>query len=377
MLVTVRRFGRIIGLVCAALLALVIAEVCNWHGFEYSLWYTLIASILLCFGLYKAVADINHDELRRYWRIVLIAVTLGVFLKYLFIFTVAYLATYQWQYAVLAMVVAQIDPLQVAALNKNKHMGDGAKTYLNAWAALDDPATTIATPVILSLASITAGHDLVGNDTWRGTITPLLVLGLLLLAVAATMLWRRLRGSSKPVRGRIVLSERTKIILVCAVLSVSAFTGLFGLVVIAGWFIRPAWLTNGRRADFLLNLALYGAIFLLGLLLAGGVDVRGGIILGLATYLSQIVVAWIVRWVALLVSQTERAGTRFSRRDTWYLAFSQQNGITAIVLVLNLEPFIPGSVAVVSLAIVVINIANFGCNSVRGWVMNRRTKEAQ
>jgi len=45
-----------------------------------------------------------------------------------------------------------------------------------------------------------------------------------------------------------------------------------------------------------------------------------------------------------------------SRMDRLYLAFSQQNGLTAIVLALVLEPDFPGAVAVIAPAIVVTNV---------------------
>jgi hypothetical protein len=47
---------------------------------------------------------------------------------------------------------------------------------------------------------------------------------------------------------------------------------------------------------------------------------------------------------------------RLPARDRWYLACGQQNGITAIILAVLLEPVFPGVVAVVAPAILVVAI---------------------
>jgi hypothetical protein len=124
---------------------------------------------------------------------------------------------------------------------------------------------------------------------------------------------------------------------------------------------RPAWL-GGKLGELLTSTALYGATFLLGVLLAEGVDWRGGLVLGITTYASQMVVAWLVVWLSALITPVGKKQNAFSPREVWHLALAQQNGITAIVLALVLQPMVPIAVATISLAIVVVNLTQFCAN---------------
>jgi NhaP-type Na+/H+ or K+/H+ antiporter len=352
-------------LIIAALAGLILAVVFGWQGLEHSSWYVLVASALLCFGLYMAVYGIDRQEAKRHWRIVLIAVTFGVVCKYLIIFGITYLVTQNWQYAVLGMALAQIDPLSVAALSSDKRMTKRTRTILNMWAACDDPMTAIATPLLLGAAATLAHQKMAEGSSWVDVLVSIAPFAGTLLVVGLLALYRRMKSKNvhailqekldnhEP--GKNVISGLTAIIAIPM--------RLYSMAALAGWFVRPSWLGVGRRAEFALNIALYSATFLLGILLAGGVDITGGITLGVATYGSQVIAAWLVMWAALLVSKKENhSKSKLSRRDTWHLALSQQNGITAIVLALNLEPVINGSVAVVSLAIVTVNVLNAVCN---------------
>ena len=122
-----RRLG---GLIALALLGLSFAVAFDFHNLEQSLWYGITASLLLSVGLFMAVAGIDKQEARREWRVVTVAVTIGVLCKYALIFGALYLAIWQWQYAVLAMAMAQIDPLSVAALASDSRMSVRTKTVL-------------------------------------------------------------------------------------------------------------------------------------------------------------------------------------------------------------------------------------------------------
>jgi NhaP-type Na+/H+ or K+/H+ antiporter len=356
---------RLAILVFIALGGLSSALLFGWHGLEHSLPYVLVASTLLCFGLYMAVYGIDKLEAKRHWRIVLIAVTFGVMCKYIVIFLSAYAFTTDWRYAVLGMAVAQIDPLSVAALQDDPRMNAKTKTILNMWASFDDPVTALATPFILGIAANVAHAELYKSGDWFDTLKGILPFAIALLLVGFIALRRRLhdvRGTRGWVH-KLDDDEKTKNTVLSGVGLVTAPTRLYSIAAMTGWLIRPKWLGVGRRADLLTNTALYGATFLLGILLAGGVDWVGGIVLGCATYASQILVAWLVMWFGTRISKTERDDNeRLSHRDTWHLALAQQNGITAIVLALNLEPVIPGAVAAISLAIVVVNLLNFGFN---------------
>lgn len=343
-------------------------------GPERSLPYMLVASALLCFGLYMAVYGIDKLEAKRHWRTVLIAVTFGVLCKYFVIFLSAYALTNNWRYAVIGMAVAQIDPLSVASLQDDPRMNARTKTILNMWASFDDPMTALATPFLLGIVANTVHADL-SQGGWLDTLKGILPFVLALLLVGFIALRRRMHDS-RGTRGwihRLEDDEKAKNATLSGVGLVSVPGRLYSVAAMAGWIIRPKWLGEGRRAELLTNTALYSATFLLGILLSGGVDITGGITLGFATYASQVLVAWLVMWLGTKASSTESDATnRLSRRDTWHLALAQQNGITAIVLALNLEPVIPGSVAAISMAIVIVNVLNFVCN----WTYDRLTDHA-
>jgi NhaP-type Na+/H+ or K+/H+ antiporter len=359
---------RLAVLVLVALAGLGSASIFGWEGLEHSLPYILVASALLCFGLYMAVYGIDKTEAKRHWRVVLIAVTFGVLCKYLVIFLSAFLLTQNWEYAVLGMAVAQIDPLSVAALQDDPRMNPRTKTVLNMWASFDDPMTALATPFILGISANIAHQSFAEGGNWADVLVDILPFAAALLLVGFVALRRRMHEArgTKGLVHKIDENEKGKNIVAGGVGAAVVPARLYSLAALLGWFVRPKWLGEGRRAELLTNTALYGATFLLGVLLANGVDWKGGLILGVATYVSQILVAWLVMWVSALTSKTE-SEHKLSKRDTWHLALAQQNGITAIVLALNLEPFIDGAVAAVSLAIVVINLLNFSVN----WVYDR------
>jgi len=92
----------------------------------------------------------------------------------------------------------------------------------------------------------------------------------------------------------------------------------------------------------------------------------GGIVLGCATYLSQMIVAWLVIALSIWITpkNSRQKNERFSVQEVWHLALAQQNGITAIVLALVLQPSISIAVSAISLSILIANLANFIGNGV-------------
>jgi hypothetical protein len=119
-------------------------------------------------------------------------------------------------------------------------------------------------------------------------------------------------------------------------------------VALAALFFRPAL---GRWIDRATWLALALATGLLGVLLSGGVRPLPGVALGAAIYGSQVV-------VSLLVSRG------FSREDRIALSLGQQNGITAIILALLLQPQLPDAVGIIAPAILTVNVLHALANGV-------------
>lgn len=99
----------------------------------------------------------------------------------------------------------------------------------------------------------------------------------------------------------------------------------------------------------MVTVAFYSATFLLGTFLVGGANVPAGILLGVTAFGVQVLVGYVI-------------GGRMSRQDQLHLAFGQQNGITAIVLALALEPIFPQAVGIIAIAVLVVNVVNVVTN---------------
>src|ERR1041385_3049928 len=110
--------------------------------------YGFFITALLGFGLYASTSGIVITEFRRQLRTVVIAVTLGVLAKVALIFGVLFFVFREPNHLILAVAVAQIDPLSVAAMRAKSRMSDSAKALLSAWASFDDPITVLLTVYI-------------------------------------------------------------------------------------------------------------------------------------------------------------------------------------------------------------------------------------
>jgi NhaP-type Na+/H+ or K+/H+ antiporter len=310
---------------------------------------------------------IDLSEARKHWRIVIIAITVGVLAKYAIIAGFSYLITGDWRYAAIGMAVAQIDPLSVAALSNDRRMSARTKTVLTMWASFDDPMTALATPILLGLIAQSGGRMLMSGQSMGAMLADIGPFAAALIGMAIMVLWRRkqrpARFISKQIRDEIAQfeGEGPKTALVQAALITATWLKNPPTAALVSVVFRPAWL-GGKFGELLTSTALYGATFLLGVLLAEGVEWRGGLVLGVTTYASQMIVAWLVVWLSALITPTSKKQNTFSVREVWHLALAQQNGITAIVLALVLQPIVPIAVATISLAIVVVNLTQFCAN---------------
>ncbi|GGW44047.1 hypothetical protein GCM10010503_20940 [Streptomyces lucensis JCM 4490] len=305
--------------------------------------YGWLSAGLLAIGLYGSARGISRPQTRGDVYRIVVAVTFGVVVKAAFIAAALWLVFRDRpQYLVLAVAMAQIDPLSVSAMLENRDMSERAKSLLAAWASFDDPVTTVLVVILGSMVL----EDGSGVASGAGDYATTLLGNLVLLAVAAAV-WTVLRDGpptgrdglrSRPAFRRLLPFLRYAALLALLVTAVWQFL-MLGLA-LAALFFRPelgVWL--GRAT----NAALVVATFLLGMLLAGGADLAVGAVLGVATFLAQTLVAAVV-------------GLGFSRRDRASLCLSQQNGITAIILALLLEPRLPEAVAIIAPAILVVNV---------------------
>jgi hypothetical protein len=206
---------------------------------------------------------------------------------------------------------------------------------LAAWACFDDPVT-----VVLAFAAITVPRRLVDGQAVAVSLPAwgagygadvLLSCG---LAICTFVVWRVV--ASRVERGRILIGR-----ILLGVVVVTAIRRLLLLAVaLVGTFLRPGihrFVTHATAVSC-------GALaLLLGMLLSAGVHLWGAVVLGIITFLSQVVVS---------IPITRRLPPDDRRR----LAIGQQNGVTAISLALLLESVQPGTVGLVAPAVIVVQV---------------------
>lgn len=339
---------RSVAILATAVAGAVISSFLGLSSIYTSSAYSWVVTALLGFGLYAATTGIPLDLLRTQLRTVVLAVTVGVAAKAAFIFVVMFVFFREPQYVILAVAVAQIDPLSVTAMRSKSRMSDSANTLLTAWAAFDDPVTVLLTVYVTAFALSQGGDPAAGTVLGSGLGDFAIGLALNVVLIVVLFLAYRLVTS----RGRNIRSRAGIVVVAVALVAVAVFAVWLSLLLafaFAGLFLRPP---EHWRIDRMVLVAVLLAAFAVGLLLAGGISLVPGIVLGAAAYLSQVVVG-----VALTVARTWRA-------DRVRLALAQQNGLTAIVLALTLERSFVGTVAIIAPAILVVNVLHAVSNGI-------------
>ncbi|MFC4050619.1 hypothetical protein ACFOY4_13060 [Actinomadura syzygii] len=360
-----RRLSRIVplivvGAVLATTAGLGAGALVHPHDLAGSARYSLLAGFLLAVGLYGSTHAIELGALRRDVRGVLVAVTLGVVLKATLIAGVMLLAFHEARYLVLGIAVAQIDPLSVAAMRAGSRMSERAKALLFAWASFDDPVTVLLALYFSILAFRLSGRDGSPRAGPSGSglsaylvdlgWNVVLVAGALLVFLALRALRRRV-GSDGEGGGRGV--DLLSLVALAAIFLVAADSMLMLAVAVTGLFFRVG--AYAGLIDRAVSVAFLIASFALGLLLVDGVDPLPALVLGCAAFGAQAL-------ISLLVVPVLKHG--LSRRDRVHLALGQQNGITAIILALALEPDFRGTVGIVAPAILVVNVLHYASNGI-------------
>ncbi|MFF8606207.1 hypothetical protein ACF06X_09735 [Streptomyces sp. NPDC015346] len=347
--------GVMAGAAGTLLLGLAVGLVADPHALVGTGGYLFGAGLLLAVGLYGSTYSMDLTALRADVSGVVAAVTLGVFLKASLIAGVMVLSFGRPEYVVLGIAVAQIDPLSVAALGRSGRMSPRARSLLTAWASFDDPMTVLLTLYVAAYAHTAAGHagaPAIAGDGARGYATGL-ALNAALLAGVVLLWWagRRVAASAAASAsvaraswfrhaGRVLTGA-----LVVAMLVLAAADMLMLAVAVAGLVVRSAVLD--KAVDRAVTVAYLAAFLALGLFLAQGVALLPGVVLGLAAFGAQAVVALGV--MPLFVRGLER-------RDRIALGLGQQNGITAVLIALALERDFPGTVATVGPAVITVNL---------------------
>ncbi|MDT7846141.1 hypothetical protein [Streptomyces justiciae] len=320
--------------------------------------YGHLTAGLLAVGLYGSAGGVGRPESRGDVYRIVVAITFGVGVKAAFIAGVLWLAFRgEPEYLVLAVAMAQIDPLSVSAMLESRDMSPRAKSLLAAWASFDDPVTTVLVVILGSMVLTDAGSISSGATSYAQTLA-----GNAVLLVVAAGLWLVVRQPrarrDEPVGPR---RAAVQIAVLVALLAVATWQFLMLGLAVSALFFRPPL---GRWLGRATNAALWVATFLLGMLLAEGADFSVGVVLGVATFVAQGVVGAVVT-------------LGFPARDRHSLCLSQQNGITAIILALLLEPALPEAVAVIAPAILVVNLLHLTSNAVLARVRLGRERLAR
>lgn len=332
-----------------------LAELVNLRHVADSAFYTYATSLLLGIGLFGSTYGIDRTEAREHRRVILTAVTVGVFLKAALIAGALVLITRDPIFVILGVAVAQIDPLAVAALLGDDRMSPRVKTILASWSSFDDPITVLL--VVYASAIVIGGGHAPGGAAAAGPggglqteLLPYTVelLANLVLTGLAALAWYGLRRRPW---------LRYPALALLAVVAVWQFLML--AVALAGLFVRPA--AVGRAVVTLTRWALFIAAALLGLLLVNGIALVDGVLLGLAAFGAQVVVGGLL-------------SRGLGRTDRLHLALAQQNGITAIILALRLETQFVGAVAVIAPAIFVTNTIYYLANGLADRWPRRRAR---
>jgi len=260
-------------------------------------------------------------------------VTIGVLLKMLIIGGLLYLFTGKLTAFLLGLAVAQIDPLSVANLVQggDHKLSERAQTILGAWSSFDDPMT-----VLLSIYALYLFLPHTASASLLELSLPFLFsLGQNLAFAGLVFVLSRWSKDRQSVQ---------LLLLAASFGAAIAFKWMLGIAII-GLFLRP----EIKKLPQIISAAFYTALLLLGFLLVNGISWGAGLILGLGAMLAQ-------GTVGLLLT----VGLPF--RERLYLAFAQQNGITAMILALLIEKSLPGAVGVVAPAILFINLGYYLSN---------------
>jgi NhaP-type Na+/H+ or K+/H+ antiporter len=343
---------------------LAIAAIFNFQGFQNQQWYLLTVAALLAIGLYSSTFGISIREARTHIKLILKAITIGVLLKAFIIGSVMSLILKSPMGYIFGIIVAQIDPLATAALMKGNRMSKRAQSILRAWSSFDDPMT-----VIMSLYAPVLVAMLVGVD-WqpiRGTMQDVGVAGYiietginLLFAAGIFVLWRLMKRHSKATNYVVIAIVALGMYgLLAGALSIAVYYFWMLGVAVLGLFMRPP---IEKAIDHTLHWALSIAAVLLGILLINGISIWKGAALGLAAYIAQMIVGFLLT-------------RKLPGRDRWHISFAQQNGITAIILALLFETYYPGTVAIVAPAIITTNTVHAVANRVLDVYLERDFKK--
>lgn len=323
------------------LLGVITGRITNLNPVE-TTFFPNFAAFALTIGLYGSVIGINLAAIRGQRRLVIGLITLAVPLQILATGLVMYLIYPVAISFLLAAAIDQIDPLSVNTLLQDKQkMSERAKALLRVWSAFDDPVTVLFG--FLILLPIVTGRD-------GGLSVGDYLVGLLLNLVPAGLLW------FIQLKTKWLQSRPGALLALLAILTFAFLTQSYLLAALAGLLLRP--LPNEKfqpTIDVFYNII----IFVVGMAAASyGVDIRLGLLLAIVEF-------FVVQPITTLIVFNGTAG------DLFRIAFSQQNGLTTLLMGIAFQSLGINVLPILLPAILFVNLFNLLVNRIYSWKEER------
>src|SRR5580700_4510383 len=254
-------------------------------------------------------------------------------------------------------------------------MSARARSVLSAWASFDDPVTVLLVVYLAALVLPAAARAPSGTlvSIASGSYVTQIAGNAALVAIAA-IAWRLTAArpppsdtaarpaasgtaarpaasdtaAARPAVPRPAIRTAAQCVILVVLIAAAVRFGLLIGITVCGLFYRPA---IGAWLDRTVGAAFYAATFLLGMLLLTGTRLLAGLLLGASAFAAQVIAGFVI-------------SRGMPRDDRVYLALGQQNGITAIILALALEPYLKSAVGIIAVAILVVNVMHILSNGI-------------
>lgn len=301
-------------------------------------FFPAFTSFALVVGLYGSVVGIDLEAVRRRKWLALTVVTVAVPVKVAVTGLVMYLI-YPHPISFLASVaLTQIDPLSVDTLLRDKEkMSAEAQGILRIWASFDDPVTVLFGFLILMplVSGVSIG---VGTGSYA--------MGLLLNLGPAAVLWGLSRWTG------LLHRRAVGLVLLAVTLTLAFVTGSYLLAAITGLLLRPI---PEKYLSRVVAVLYHAIVFVVGMAIYSyGVDLRLGVLLAIVEFC----VIQPLSTIAVYSGTTQ---------DLLRIAYSQQNGLTTLLMGIAFQELGFGALQILLPAIVAVNLLNLAVNKLYSW----------
>lgn len=308
-------------------------------------FFPAFTTFALVVGLYGSVVGIDLEAIRKRRRLAIIVITIAVPIQIVATGALMWLIHPFAISFLIAVAMTQIDPLSIDTLLRDKDkMSEEAKGILRVWASFDDPVTVIFGFLVI--------YPLVTGET-TGITFPVFMLGLFLnlFPAAIILLMRRYT--------KILENKVIETVLLVGLLVFAFFTQSFLLAAILGLLLRPIPEKYFSRSIFVLYHLI---VFTVGMaIFAFGIQPE------------DIRLAFLIAVVEFFVIQPLTSIIVFNGTpsDLLRVSFSQQNGLTTLLMGIFFEGLDFHILHVLLPAIIIVNLMNLVINSIYSYKEQR------